>query len=130
MSDTTVTRAATLIWPFLGWAVVGAGACFTVIAALSIGVFFVPAVAVALFAMLRWTRGRTTTMAGLIAGPAPVLLYVAYINRGGPGTVCSAIPGGEQCVEQMNPWPWFATGVALLAIGIAAFAWLRQGAGQ
>lgn len=122
MNRTDVTGSPSLIWPFLAWAVVGAGACFTVLAALSIGVYVAPAVIIALIVLLRWERARTIAAFGMISGLGPVLLYVAYLNRGGPGNVCTTSGISQSCVTEMSPWPWLVAGIAALAAGIAAFA--------
>ena len=59
---------------------------------------------------------------GLSPGSVSLPLYVAYLNREGPGNVCSAIAhGGHSCLQAWNPWPWAAAGTSLVAVGITLF---------
>jgi hypothetical protein len=44
-------------------------------------------------------------------------LYVAYLNRSGPGTICTSITGGQSCTDESSPWPWLAVGVGSLLGG-------------
>ncbi|GEM_PF-407260 len=62
--------------------------------------------------------------AGVVTGLALPVLYVAWLNRGGPGTVCHAYAGGEQCTEAWTPWPF--VGAAVLFFLAAGFM-LRSG---
>ncbi|PJI86724.1 hypothetical protein [Luteimicrobium subarcticum] len=61
-------------------------------------------------------RWALTTAPLVVSGLGVVPLYVAWLNRGGPGDVCHA--GGTACTEAMNPWPWAAAGVLLVALGV------------
>jgi hypothetical protein len=113
-------------WPFLAWAAVGAGACLALLTALTIGIFILPLMAAAAIALLAWRGGRTVTAVGVIAGLGLVPLYVAYLNRGGPGSVCSASTAGQACTDEWSPWPWLAAGTVLIVLGVGAFALLRS----
>ena len=65
--------------------------------------------------------------AGLVSGTGPVLLYVAWLNRQGPGTVCTTTRGGGgQCLDEWSPWPWVAAGVALVVLGLVVRRSLRR----
>jgi hypothetical protein len=115
-----------LTWPFLAWAAVGAGACLALLAVLTIGIFVLPLVIVATVALLTWRKGRTIAAVGVVAGLGLVPLYVAYLNRGGPGNVCSTSAGGQSCSTEWSPWPWLAAGLLLIALGVGAFVLLRS----
>ena len=110
---------------FLGWA--ATGACFTValLAPLTIGPF-VLAVAVAATGLLVWRRGPGRSCAGLLSGAGLILLYIAYLNRGGPGQVCTATATAQQCTSEWSPWPFLALGVLLVAAGPGVFLVLRR----
>jgi hypothetical protein len=54
---------------------------------------------------------------GLVAGVGVVGLYVAYVQRRGPGTVCWRTATASGCDQYLNPWPWLASGVALVLVG-------------
>jgi hypothetical protein len=114
-----------LAWPFFAWVAVGAAACVAVLSVLSIGVFVAPFVVAAAVFLLRWLRGRTVAVFGAVSGVGLALLYVGYLNRGGPGEVCSTTASSQSCVTEWSPWPWFVAGIALFAIGIAACTFFR-----
>jgi hypothetical protein len=71
-----------------------------------------------LAAVLAWRAGGRFAGPGLLAGAGLMPLYVGYLNRGGPGMVCTATTSGVSCVQQMSPWPWVAVGVCLIGGGI------------
>lgn len=105
---------------FVLWALVGAGGCLGVVAILTIGVFVLPLVAV-LGGLLLWRAGTGPPVAGLASGAAAPLLYVAWLNRGGPGLVCHAIPEGQECTDALNPWPWLVVAVLLAGLGLLLY---------
>jgi hypothetical protein len=53
-------------------------------------------------------------------------LYVAYVQRKGPGTVSwhTATAGGTD--TYMDPRPWLVAGLLLIVIGVAAFLWRKR----
>lgn len=55
---------------------------------------------------------------GLLTGIGLTLLYVAYLQRHGPGTVCYDTETVSGCDEYLNPWPWFLGGVAFVLSGV------------
>jgi hypothetical protein len=114
------------IWPFFAWAAVGTGAFFTVITGFTVGLLVLPLVVVALAALLIWPGSRTSAALGLISGLGLMPLLVAYLNRGGPGNVCTTTTATSQsCTTEWSPWPWLAAGLVLVAVGAVAFGWLR-----
>ena len=94
MAITTAPRPR--IWPFFAWAALGAGMCLSLLAVLSIGLFVVPLVIGGLIALLVWPGSRTSAALGVISGLGLVPLFVAYLNRGGPGDVCTTSATGGQ----------------------------------
>ena len=120
----TVTSPPTLsglpwVW-FTAWLLVGAGYAVSLIGIASIGLFVLPLPVLATVLLIR-RQPATSGLPGLISGLGVPLLYVAYLNRAGPGTICSAVTGGQQCTDEWSPWPWLAVGVILLGLGVAAF---------
>jgi hypothetical protein len=117
------------LWSFLAWPVVGAALSFSVLALMTIGIFILPFALLGLFILLKWGGDRRSSF-GLISGIGLPLLYVAFLNRDGPGTICSSYGnGGQQCMDEWSPWPWFLIGAALVATGIALFVRLRRALG-
>jgi len=104
------------LW-FVAWFVVGALFCLGLLAIMTIGVF-VLAVAVIAAIVLATRPGSARGLPGLLSGLALPVLYVAYLNRSGPGTVCHAISGGTECTDEWSPWPWLVIGLVLLAAGV------------
>lgn len=109
-------RTRTGIPWFFAWAAVGAGYAFGVLAILSIGIFVLAITVVVTVFLAREPRARSG-LTGFISGLGLPLLYVAFLNRGGPGTVCA----GQSCTEEWSPWPWLLIGSLLVVVGAALF---------
>jgi hypothetical protein len=110
---------------FLGWTAVGAGAILGVLTILTIGIFVLPATAL-LAGFLAWRRLSGQAWPGLLTGLGLIPLYVAYLNRGGPGTLCTTTALGESCMQEMSPWPWVAAGLGLAGAGAVLGLVLRR----
>lgn len=108
---------------FVAWVAVGAGYAFGVLAILSIGVFVLSVAVVATIVLVSRPLGRAG-VAGLVSGLGLPLLYVAFLNRAGPGTVCTATATSRTCSDEWNPWTWLVVGIAFLVLGCILF-WLR-----
>ncbi|WP_042372208.1 hypothetical protein [Streptacidiphilus neutrinimicus] len=108
------------IW-FLSWAAVGAGGVTALLTVLTVGPYVAVLTLVAAVLLGRVPRSHGG-LPGLVAGAGVLPLVVAWLNRSGPGNVCS----GNACTEEWSPWPWLAAGVVLLAVGTAI--WARRGA--
>ena len=123
MSSTVPVRPRTGY--FLGWAAVGACVSVALLKPLTIGALAL-VIAAATAALLVWRRrGLDWSCTGLLSGAGLVLLYIAYLNRGGPGQVCTTTATAQQCVSEWSPWPFLAIGILLIAAGPAAFLALR-----
>jgi len=55
---------------------------------------------------------------GLLAGVGATALFVAYVQRRGPGTVCWRTAAASGCDQYSNPWAWLVSGVALVLVGV------------
>jgi hypothetical protein len=102
---------------FLAWLLVGACAGIGLAAILTVGVVFVVLAAVAAVFLLRTGPGRAVV--GGVSGVALPLFYLAYLNRGGPGEVCHAVPGGQSCTDEYMPVPFLVAGALVLLAGCA-----------
>jgi MYXO-CTERM domain-containing protein len=105
---------------FAAWLIIGAGYTLSLLGAASIGLFVLPLPVLATILLARRQHAHSG-LPGLISGLGIPLLYVAYLNRAGPGTICTTITGGQDCTDEWSPWPWLAAGVVLLVLGAAAF---------
>lgn len=107
---------------FFAWAAVGAGYAFGILAALSVGVYVLAVTVVATVLLIRSPQA-SSGLTGIVSGLGLPLLYVAFLNRSGPGTVCTTTPtGGQTCGEEWSPWPWLLAGVVLIVAGWSWFA--------
>lgn len=115
---------------FVAWWFVGGLWSLTLLGAASVGLLVLPG-AMAATAILVW-RSRGLGLIGLLSGLGLPVFYVAYLNWGGPGNVCTPNAGGGQaCVQESSPWPWLAVAVALTIAGTILFIFRhdRHGAG-
>lgn len=104
---------------FAGWVVVGASAAFGLALVVTVGLVLVLLAAVA--AGFLAVKGPGRAAAGLPVGLAALVLYIGYLNRGGPGTVCHVRSGGEDCVDEYTPIPFVIGGFGLLLAGLLIF---------
>lgn len=109
-------------WPwFLAWLVIGAAGSLGFLTIPTIGLYLLPmsGVAAGVVASRRAARGG---LPGLLSGCGLPLVYVAYLNRQGPGDICTTTGTGQSCVEEWSPWFWLAGGVVLIIAGAVWFA--------
>jgi heme exporter protein D len=112
-------------WPwFCAWFAVGALGSLALLAILTIGVYLLP-LALLAAGLLATRRGSSAGLPGLVSGLGVPLLYVAFLNRGGPGNVCTTTSTSQSCVDEYNPWMWLAAGMIFLLAGIVLGA-VRQ----
>src|SRR5215467_3887020 len=103
---------------FFVWALLGSAAALGTV---SLGpLLLVPTALVAVFV---WRRPQSRRSAfGLLTGAGTLLLYVAWVQRDGPGTTCWHTATGSGCDQHLNPLPWLVLGLALVAAGFVAHA--------
>lgn len=117
-------------WSFFAWPLVGAALAVSVLGAMTIGLFVLPFATAGLLALLRWGGNRKSSI-GLISGVGLPFLYIALLNRGGPGMVCSSYKnGGQACTEEYSPWPFILIGAVLVAVGVILFVRSRTEQGR
>jgi hypothetical protein len=90
-------------------------------------VLLVPVVGL-LGAALVARSGSRAAAPALLCGLALPVLFVAWLNRDGPGNVCSVTPSSTSCVQEWSPLPWVAVGSALVLSGIAGSIVARRAA--
>jgi hypothetical protein len=69
----------------------------------------------ALLASREASRGSTS---GLLTGAGLPLLFVADVQRDGPGTTCYRTASSVGCDQHLNPIPWLIIGAALALSGL------------
>lgn len=99
------------VW-FWAWAAVGAVAAIGLVS-LGLGPLALVPATIAAAALSRNASARRSA-AGVLAGAGFLSLFVAYVQRDGPGTTCwrTATAGG--CDQHLNPIPWLILGLALV----------------
>jgi hypothetical protein len=100
------------------WAAVGAGAAWV-----AVGLFGLPfaiAVVVAMVVLAATRRLRSSAF-GFLLGIGALCLYVAWLNRLGPGTVERRTATSFSSETVMDPRPWLAVGLVLIAVGLVGF---------
>jgi hypothetical protein len=109
-----------VIW-FIAWTLTGAGYALGILGALSIGIY-VLVITVAATIVLATRTGSKVGLPGLISGLSLPLFYIAFLNRSGPGTVCTSTATSRSCMDETSPWPWLVIGIVLLVSGAWWFA--------
>ena len=111
-------RLTQLPW-FLAWLAVGVGLGLGVSV---LGVFAVPAALLAAVLLsVRHHGGRAAL--GALVGVGLLLLYVAYVQRKGPGTVSWHTATASGSNQYLDPRPWLVAGLLLVVGGLVAYAW-------
>jgi hypothetical protein len=85
---TSTPRDRKGVFWFIAWMFVGAGYALGVLSALSIGAYVLLITVVATI-VLATRAGNRVGLPGLVSGLSLPLFYVAYLNRSGPGTICT-----------------------------------------
>lgn len=105
-------------WAYLLWIVVGGLLAFGFAGILTVGIFVIPIALVLGVIGLIIPASRSYSVLSCLIGMGAVAVYLAWLNRGGPGTVCESRLDSLVCVDQWSPWPFLAAGVALILTGI------------
>jgi hypothetical protein len=101
---------------FIAWALLGSAAA---LGAVSLGPFLLlPVALIGLFLSSR--PGARRSAVGLISGAGALLLYVAWVQRDGPGTSCWHTATASGCDDHLNPLPWLVAGAVLFVAGFVA----------
>ena len=105
---------------FLVWVVLGSS---WALGSVSLGpLLLVPTALLGVFLWRRRPAARRSAF-GLLSGAGALLLYVAWVQRDGPGTTCTPIPpAGMRCDQHLNPLPWLVIGIVLAVAGVVAHA--------
>ena len=116
-----VSPRSQLPWFFV-WAVVGTGFALGISA---LGVFTIPVAFLAtVLLVLRHHADRSAL--GILVGVGLLALSVAYVQRKGPGTVSWHTATASGSDQYLDPRPWLAAGILLVAVGVVAFFWRER----
>jgi hypothetical protein len=79
-------------------------------------------------AVLIWRCRLGIATIGAVSGLGLISFAVAYLNRKGPGQVCTTTATTQSCITEWSPWPWLAAGIVLISAGLVLFLALRRSA--
>ncbi|MDZ5619539.1 hypothetical protein [Nocardioides bizhenqiangii] len=113
------------LWAYPWWLVVGALVSFGFLAGFTIGIPFLLLGLALAGAGVALPVTRNRGVSALPAGIGLPLLYIAWLNRDGPGTICTSSAHSTSCEEQWNPWPWVAAAVVLVLVSVATALLVR-----
>jgi hypothetical protein len=120
MAGARTSRRAHLVgcgW-FWAWALLGS--------TLTLGILSLGPILAAPLLVIGWLMASRPAIrrsaSGLLSGAGALLLYVAWVHRAGPGTICWQTQTASGCDQHLNPLPWLVAGVVLFVSGVAAHA--------
>jgi hypothetical protein len=121
------SRGPALPWlSTLAWASVGALGAFGIAGLASIGVFLLAGAGLVAAVALATPALRPPCVPGFLVGLSTAPLYIAWLNRGGPGLVCTTTPDSMSCADQWSPWPFVAVGLLFAATGLVLLLVTRR----
>ena len=103
----------------LAGASVGALGAFGIAGLATIGLFLLAGAALVAAVALAVPRCGRRRVPGFLVGLSTAPLYIAWLNRGGPGLVCTTTADSMSCSDQWSPWPFVALGVLFAGAGLA-----------
>jgi hypothetical protein len=103
---------------FAAWVVVGCALALGVVSFALGPLVLIPAVVVAVL-MIRKPSARRGAH-GVLIGIGVLLVFIAYVNRDGPGTTCWQDGSTSGCDQHLNPLPWLVLGLAFVVGGFVA----------
>lgn len=106
---------------FVAWTVLGVAWGFAFVGMASIGLLILPLALVGT-AVISRVDSSFLGLPGVLTGLGVAPLLVAYLNRHGPGAVCTHTATGGSCGQEWSPWPSLLAGVALVTAGIFWFS--------
>lgn len=114
---------------FFAWSAVGVGLVGGLLAAFALpvtlvlwGVSGAGAVAISL------RKEARVAWPGILSGISILVFLIAYLNRNGPGEVCTAHIGSvcASSEQQWSPWPFMAVAVIMVVGGVVGFVFTRR----
>jgi len=103
---------------YVAWALVGAFVGLGVLSLMTSGVVFLLAALILLVICLLLPAFRNKSAAAVVSGLGLPFLYLAWLNREGPGEVCEQTDTSVLCYDTWSPWPFLVVGLVIIAIGI------------
>ena len=112
------------VW-FAVWLATGVALAFSIVDLPAFGVFTLP-LAVAGVVLLAVRHRFDRSAWGLLCGVGLISLFVAYVQRKGPGVVTWHTATASGADTYLDPRPWLVAGLLLVLVGIGAFLWAQR----
>ena len=110
---------------FAAWALCGASAAFIFVGAFVVGPLGI--LLTLLFAVLATRLGGDNISAvGAAAGVGAWGFVLGWLNRDGPGGVCTSTDTSTSCSQEWTPWPFWLAGALLVAGSVVVFTYARR----
>ena len=125
--ETPATRSAARhagVW-FAVWLVAGVALAFSLVDLPAFGILVLPFV-LAGVVLLVVLHHLDRSAWGLLCGVGLLSLYVAYVQRKGPGVVTWHTATASRADTYLDPRPWLIAGLLLVLVGIGAFLWRQR----
>jgi hypothetical protein len=107
-------------WQFAAWALCGASSALILAGAFTVGPLgIVPAAAFAVLAVR--IGGANVSAVGALVGIGAWCFVLAWLNRHGPGDVCSTRSDGTFCQGEWDPWPFWSAGALFVLVPAVVF---------
>ncbi len=107
------------VWAYLFWVIAGFSWSYGSLGIMTIGIYFLAGALVLTIIGLVARGLRNQAAVGAIGGIGLPLLYVAWLNREGPGQICHTFGnGGLHCTDQWSPWPFAIPAILLIALSV------------
>jgi hypothetical protein len=120
--DSSKARGSLELTWFLAWVAVGVGLALAVS---TLGFYATPLACLAAIALLLRHHGGRAAF-GALVGMGMLALYVAYVQRAGPGTVSWHTATSSGATQYLDPRPWLVVGLVLVGSGLGATFWRRR----
>jgi hypothetical protein len=91
----------------------------------ALGILAVPLALLVTVLLVVWHHADSSAL-GILVGMGLLSLYVAFVQRKGPGTVYWRTATASGSDQYLDPRPWLAAGLLLVAVGIVTFVWLQR----
>jgi hypothetical protein len=110
---------------FVAWFLVGAVYALALLSILSLGIFVLPVAIIGTVLLARRPSSHRGVI-GIVGGLGLPPLYVAYLNRRGPGTICTHTAQATSCIQEYDPWIWTLIGLFFVLLGVVVFLIVTQ----
>jgi hypothetical protein len=107
-------HAASWLW-FTAWVPVGVLVALSLV---SLGLVLLVPVLLLVIGLMAAGRTIRRSAFGLATGAGILFLYLAYLDRDGPGTTCWSTATASGCDQHLDPRPWLAAGSVLVVVGV------------